>query len=113
MRKRTIVGGIVGGLIVIGAVGAAMGGDQGGAAPAAGGQSSAVASGRTAGATQMQVQVQEEGTASQRSALRAARGYVEMSGFSRRGLIGQLSSPHGDQFTHAQATHAADKLGLK
>jgi hypothetical protein len=35
-----------------------------------------------------------------------------MMGFSRAGLIEQLSSEHGDGFTKAEATYAADKLGL-
>ena len=45
-------------------------------------------------------------------AVKAGRSYLDMKGFSRSGLIQQLSSPYGDQFTKAQATHAADVLGL-
>ena len=45
-------------------------------------------------------------------AVKAGKSYLEFSGFSRSGLITQLSSDAGDQFTKAQATYAADKLGL-
>lgn len=45
-------------------------------------------------------------------AVRKGRDYLDMDGFSRAGLIQQLSSSAGEKFTKAQATYAADKLGL-
>jgi Host cell surface-exposed lipoprotein len=46
-------------------------------------------------------------------AVTAAKGYMaDGQGFSREGLIQQLTSPYGNQFTHAQAEYAASKVGL-
>jgi hypothetical protein len=45
-------------------------------------------------------------------AVRSGKAYLDMTGFSRAGLIQQLSSDAGDGFTKAQATYAAGKLGL-
>ena len=45
-------------------------------------------------------------------AVRAGKDYLKMTGFSRKSLIEQLSSDAGNQFTVAQATYAASKLGL-
>jgi len=43
----------------------------------------------------------------------AAKGYMsDGQGFSRQGLIDQLDSPYGGQFTYAQATYAANQVGL-
>ncbi len=43
----------------------------------------------------------------------AAKGYLaDGQGFSRQGLIEQLSSPYGSQFTVAQAEYAATQAGL-
>ena len=44
--------------------------------------------------------------------MRAAKSYLELKGFSRAGLIQQLESPYGDQFTHAQAVAGANGAGL-
>lgn len=45
-------------------------------------------------------------------AVLAARGYLQSGqGFSCSGLIDQLSSPYGDQFTRAQAARAARVTG--
>jgi hypothetical protein len=49
-------------------------------------------------------------TRSQRNAVRSAESYLKMSGFSRRGLIGQLSSDFGDKFSVEDATAAVDSL---
>ena len=46
-------------------------------------------------------------------AVRSAEEYLEYSSFSRQGLIDQLSSEYGSQYTVAQATYAADQVGLK
>lgn len=42
------------------------------------------------------------------NAVRAAESYLEFQGFSRKGLIQQLSSKHADAFSKADATYAAD-----
>lgn len=45
-------------------------------------------------------------------AVRSGQDYLNMQGFSRSGLIEQLSSEYGDKYTVDQATYAADQLGL-
>ena len=45
-------------------------------------------------------------------AVLSAKNYLKVSGFSRSGLIEQLSSKAGSGFTMAQATYAANKVGL-
>ncbi len=42
----------------------------------------------------------------------AAENYLRILSFSRQGLIDQLSSDFGDQFTLAAATHGATQVGL-
>lgn len=49
-------------------------------------------------------------TAGQEQAIGAAKDYLNLSGFSRAGLIEQLSSQYGDKFTRADATYAVDYL---
>ena len=44
-------------------------------------------------------------------AVKAAKEYLSMSAFSCSGLIAQLDSPDGDQFTVAQATYGARYSG--
>lgn len=51
-------------------------------------------------------------TAPQRNALRSAQSYLEMKGFSRQGLIEQLSSSAGDGYDRADATAAVDTLAV-
>jgi len=51
-------------------------------------------------------------TVSQQQALQSAQSYLALgSGFSRAGLIAQLDSPYGGQFSVADATWAADNSG--
>ncbi|WP_256842174.1 Ltp family lipoprotein [Ornithinimicrobium cryptoxanthini] len=45
-------------------------------------------------------------------AVGSAESYLEFTHFSRQGLIDQLMSEYGEQFTQAQAEHAADAVGL-
>jgi hypothetical protein len=46
-------------------------------------------------------------------AVDSAKTYMSMgSGFSRAGLIQQLTSSYGEAFTYAQAVYAANKVGL-
>ena len=43
----------------------------------------------------------------------SAKGYMNLgTGFSRSGLIDQLTSPYGGKFTLAQATYAVNQVGL-
>ena len=44
-----------------------------------------------------------------REALVAAKEYLSTEAFSLKGLIAQLDSPYGGQFTVAQATYGARK----
>lgn len=50
-------------------------------------------------------------TPSQTQALRAARSYLDVQGMSYQGLIDQLSSEYGNQFSVEDATWAADNVG--
>jgi hypothetical protein len=45
-------------------------------------------------------------------AVRSAKDYLSMTHFSRAGLIQQLSSKYGSGNTVAQATYAANHVGL-
>ena len=49
-------------------------------------------------------------TASQANALRSAKNYLTISGFSRQGLIDQLSSEYGNKYSVADATLAVESL---
>ncbi len=52
------------------------------------------------------------GTVSQQQALESAQSYLDMgTGFSRAGLIDQLSSQYGDKFSVADATWAVEHSG--
>lgn len=51
-------------------------------------------------------------TASQRNARKSAQSYLGMRGFSRQGLIDQLSSQYGDKFSVEDATYAVDSLSV-
>lgn len=51
-------------------------------------------------------------TRPQRNAVRSATAYLKMSGFSRQGLIGQLSSEYGDKFSVEDSTVAVDSLNV-
>lgn len=45
-------------------------------------------------------------------AVKAAESYLEFSSFSKEGLIDQLSSEYGSQFTREQAEYAAEQVGF-
>jgi hypothetical protein len=49
-------------------------------------------------------------TESQQNAVQAARNYLQLSGFSKQGLIDQLSSSAGDGYSLPDATAAVDSL---
>lgn len=65
---------------------------------------------------QQQEKEQEKGrldlTAVQRNAVRSARSYLNISGFARQGLIDQLSSEYGNQYSIGDATVAVDSLNV-
>lgn len=48
----------------------------------------------------------------QQNAAKDAQGYIDMQGFSRKGLIDQLSSDAGDGYTVKAATAAVDSLHI-
>jgi hypothetical protein len=49
-------------------------------------------------------------TASQREALESAQSYVDLSGFSKRGLLKQLTSSYGEGFGKSDAQYAVDHV---
>ena len=51
-------------------------------------------------------------TGPQKNAVRSANSYLSISGFSRDGLIEQLSSPYGDDYNKDDATAAVDSLSV-
>lgn len=51
-------------------------------------------------------------TGPQKNAVRSAKSYLELTGFSRAGLIAQMSSPYGDGYDVADATAAVDSLSV-
>ena len=51
-------------------------------------------------------------TASQENAVESAEGYLEYSGFSRKGLIQQLSSSAGEGFSRADARFAVNHVDV-
>lgn len=51
-------------------------------------------------------------TVAQRNAMRSANDYLKISGFSRQGLINQLSSDFGDRYSVEDATVAVDRLNV-
>ena len=51
-------------------------------------------------------------TGPQRNAARSAKQYLNLTGFSRDGLIEQLSSSAGEGYEVADATVAVDSLGV-
>jgi hypothetical protein len=53
---------------------------------------------------------QPSGTVAQQNAIRSAESYLETSGFSRAGLIDQLSSEYGEGFSVEDATYAVDHV---
>ena len=53
-----------------------------------------------------------EGTVSQQQAVEAAQSYLDMGGFSKAGLIEQLSSEYGDGFSKSDAEYAANHVNV-
>ena len=51
-------------------------------------------------------------TGPQKNAVRSAKSYLSMAGFSRAGLIEQLSSSYGEGYDISDATAAVDSLSV-
>lgn len=51
-------------------------------------------------------------TGPQKNAVRSAKQYLSVQGFSRDGLIKQLSSDYGDRYAVSDATAAVDSLSV-
>tara|TARA_B100000678_G_C18170931_1_gene487159 strand:+ start:794 stop:1174 length:381 start_codon:yes stop_codon:yes gene_type:complete len=51
-------------------------------------------------------------TGPQKNAVRSAEAYLTVQGFSRAGLIEQLSSSYGDGYSYSDATVAVDSLSV-
>lgn len=51
-------------------------------------------------------------TGPQKNAVRSAKQYLSFQGFSRKGLIRQLSSSYGDNYNVTDATIAVDSLNI-
>lgn len=65
-----------------------------------------------ASAARVEAPAQPALTRPQQNAARSARDYLRISGFSRKGLIEQLSSPYGSGYDVADATAAVDSLNV-
>ncbi|MHB8573292.1 MAG: Ltp family lipoprotein [Candidatus Dormibacteria bacterium] len=93
-------------LIVVIVIASQMAGNQGGSGTGSGSTASAPPStspSKSAGPTL---------TGPQQNAVRSAQSYLAISGFSRQGLIDQLSSSAGDQYSVSDATIAVDSLNV-
>lgn len=67
-------------------------------------------SGSAESATKSAKNVRDSYTPSQRNAIRSAENYLQMSGFSKAGLIKQLSSSYGDDFSQEDAVFAVENI---
>lgn len=96
---------LFGGFMALGVLGAILGDkNKGTATPVA------ASSGQAGQAEEAQADPEANLTGPQKNAARSARQYLDMSGFSRRGLIEQLSSSAGNGYERADATAAVDSL---
>ena len=105
--NRTISGICLVAALGLSGCGADGAGEQSGQVPAAEVVVSEVASSRNEA-----VDREPSLTGPQRNAVRSARQYLSISGFSRKGLIEQLSSSYGDGYDIADATIAVDSLSV-
>lgn len=103
--------GVIGAFVALGIIGAIVGDKNGtGKAPVAAAIDQP-ASGASA-ATQVAEKPTPSLTGPQENALRSAKQYLSMQGFSRNGLINQLSSRAGDGYDVADATAAVDSMDV-
>jgi hypothetical protein len=113
---------IVGGLVVLALIGAAAGSgeEKMDSGQAASSESAKPADSKPDTVTQADEEKPEppaepaepEMTSGQENAVESAQSYVDMSGFSKRGLIQQLSSSAGEGFSKADATFAANHVDV-
>lgn len=105
LGKKAGIGclGLVAIIIVIGLIGGEA--EKDGGAKSAAGNSSAVAVASENSET-------SNLTSQQKNAVRTANQYLEMSGFSKAGLIAQLSSDVADGYTVKDATAAVESLDV-
>jgi hypothetical protein len=109
-KKRWWAAGLLLMIINIGAVGGGAGSDN--AEPTASKNTSQDAQSEKPTAQEKPAAKQKpEMTSGQKNALKSAQSYLDMSGFSKAGLIQQLSSSAGDGFSKADATFAANHVG--
>lgn len=103
------IGIVVIALIAIGFIGAMLGDDTDSAST-----SDANTSDTTAVVgTETEVVAEDNGmTAQQKNAVRSAKNYISFAGFSRDGLINQLSSDAGDGYNIDDATIAVDSMDI-
>jgi hypothetical protein len=103
-------------VIAFNGTGSSGGGTQLAAADETAPQSQALSPGAPESATAIEAAAEEEAppapklTGPQMNAVRSAKQYLSFSGFSRDGLIQQLSSDAGDGYDVADATAAVDSL---
>lgn len=103
---------VVGVFLIIGVVGrySSAASSSGSAAPMSAAEDPAASA--TAAADQAPVEADAQLTGPEENAVRSAKQYLSLSGFSREGLIQQLSSSAGDGYDRAVATAAVDSLGV-
>lgn len=97
------------GVITLAAIGALL---DGGSSPSGTPTTTSPAAPGVAPGAESGVAASSNLTPAQRSAVRSANAYLRMSGFSRQGLIDQLSSEYGDKFSVEDATVAVDNLSV-
>ncbi len=138
VKRHKIVSGVVGGVLVLGTIGALAGGGDDTtsltavvetevptASPTPSSTPSATPVETTEAATPTPTPTptktkqpeptkaaEPEGTAAQMNALRSAEDYLSFKGFSKAGLINQLSSEYGDGYAKADATWAVEHLDV-
>jgi hypothetical protein len=84
---------------------------NGSSEPSASAESQSDAKKNKKGSDKSAAKTQPKMTSSQKNALESAQNYIDLSGFSKKGLIKQLSSKAGDGYSKKDATFAANKVG--
>ncbi|MEO5746763.1 MAG: Ltp family lipoprotein [Ornithinibacter sp.] len=140
VKRHKVLSGIVGGLLLLGVIGALSGGGDDRTTIAAvvetqgpsesSTASSTPSSSPSASPSETPAEVtptptpteteeaepvpasEPEGTAAQMNALRSAEDYLSFKGFSKAGLIDQLSSEYGDGYKKADAKWAVEQLDV-
>lgn len=115
MLKKMLM--FIGAIAVIAAIASGMGGeDAADSNDEAANATTATAPGEDADveavADEKPVKKEKELTPGQENALRAGQNYIDMMGFSKKGLIGQLSSKYGDGYARKDAIFAANHVDV-